>query len=243
MILKRLIPSVLLAVVAAPQAHGEARELSQSEVRSLVAEGQAKGLAVILGTVGKRINGQTLDARAFDVDGLIYRISIMLADGRIANVYVDGVTGEFVLPRTSRARDVKRVATSRPSQNALSANKATESGSSKSESSNKNKGSSNSNAGSSNSGNDASVSKGNGNGNSSNSSSNGSNNGNSKNNSSSKSNNSAGANASGSNSNSSSSKKSSSPSSKSNGNNGQGNSNSGSNGNSGNNGKAKGKSK
>jgi hypothetical protein len=115
----------MLTLVVAPQANAETHEFSQSELRAMVAQGQAKGLATILRTVGQRVKGETLDARAFDADGLVYQISIMLPDGRIANVYVDGVTGEFVMPRTSRANAVKKAAKSSPGPNFKAASKST----------------------------------------------------------------------------------------------------------------------
>lgn len=85
-------------------------ELSQKELRASLAAGHSKPLGPILNMIDRQTDGSPIDVRAFDADGLIYSVLVLLSDGTMGFVFVDGQTGDFVSPRSKRAESVRALA-------------------------------------------------------------------------------------------------------------------------------------
>lgn len=115
--IRRITIFALAAATFATGAHAAVRELDQDELRAAVQGGQGLGLGDVLKTVAQQVQGDTVDVRVFDADGLIYNILVMLPNGKMAYVFVDAATGDFVAPNSSRAQDVLAAAKSSKGNN------------------------------------------------------------------------------------------------------------------------------
>jgi hypothetical protein len=102
-----------LAAAAATAAPAEVRELSGAELRDSVAAGESRPLGPIVEMVGRQVEGEFVDARAYVADGIYYRILIRTPDGKLASVIVDARTGGFVSARSDVAQDIVATARSR----------------------------------------------------------------------------------------------------------------------------------
>jgi hypothetical protein len=110
---RRVLCLAGLAAAAATAAPAEVRELSGAELRDSVAAGQSRPLGPIVEMVGRQVEGEFVDARAYDADGIYYRILIRTPDGKLASVIVDARTGGFVSARSDVAQDIVATARSR----------------------------------------------------------------------------------------------------------------------------------
>jgi hypothetical protein len=113
MSIRRALCLAGFAAAAATAAPAEVRELSGAELRDSVASGQSRPLGPIVEMVGRQVEGEFVDARAYDADGIYYRILIRTPDGKLASVIVDARTGGFVSARSSVAQDIVATARSR----------------------------------------------------------------------------------------------------------------------------------
>ncbi|MBT8476805.1 MAG: hypothetical protein HKO95_13170 [Rhodobacteraceae bacterium] len=107
MTFKHLIISSVVAGFVATAAHAKVGELNQAEVRASVQTGQSLPLTEILKKVESRVEGNLVDVRAFDLDGIYYQVMMKLPDGRLAFVVLDGKTGEFVRQNSRKMREVR----------------------------------------------------------------------------------------------------------------------------------------
>jgi hypothetical protein len=110
---RRAICLAGLAAATAAAASADVRELSGAELRDSVAAGQSRPLGPIVEMVGRQVEGEFVDARAYDADGIYYRILIRTPDGKLASVIVDARTGGFVSARSAVAQDIVATARSR----------------------------------------------------------------------------------------------------------------------------------
>ena len=136
------ITAFAIATLCASAVWADVREVSQRELRAMVANGQGLGLGPILKTVARKTEGEAVDVRVFDDGGLIYSILVMLPNGKMGTVFIDGSSGEIVSPWTNRAKAVQAAAKSSPGQNKSnngSASKSQGKSSTKGKSSNKSK--------------------------------------------------------------------------------------------------------
>ena len=101
------ITALCVALCTSTSALADVREVGRAELREMVSTGHGLGLGSILKSVEGQTKGEAVDIRAFDDGGLIYTILIMLPDGRMGTVYVDGTTGKVMSPNTNRSKAVK----------------------------------------------------------------------------------------------------------------------------------------
>jgi hypothetical protein len=101
--IRRLLIAGFLAQSLFQPAHAAVSELSQSQLRKSVKSADYLGLAEVFDLVIQNINGEIVDVRAFDADGLCYRALVMLPDGKLGSFIIDAATGEFLAPRSERA--------------------------------------------------------------------------------------------------------------------------------------------
>ncbi|MGJ8622852.1 MAG: PepSY domain-containing protein [Yoonia sp.] len=174
----RFLVVLVSAVTFAAQAHADARELSQHELRAAVSEGRAVRTQALITGVERYTGGEALEVRAFLEDqGVIYRVLYRTESGSVATLMVDASTGRSVSPSSTRGQSVESYAASHPEGGGGVAQIPTSASQSESASSNNlqgNNGNSNSGNGGGNSGNGNS---GNGNGNGGGNSGNGNGNG------------------------------------------------------------------
>lgn len=100
MIMKPVFILLAMTCVAFP-ANGKDREIGQTELRSRVSSGKSMSVNRILSRMRNRIDGEIIDVRAFDVNGVYYRMMIMKPNGRIGSLVVSGETGRAV-PASSK---------------------------------------------------------------------------------------------------------------------------------------------
>ena len=119
-----LIISGFLATFAAHEVHAlAARELSPDELRKNVETGRSKSLAAALDIVGRSIDGETVDVRAFDADGICYRMLIMRPSGQLVSVIVDAVSGKFLSGQSPRGQQVTEAAQKSSGKSSMSIGK------------------------------------------------------------------------------------------------------------------------
>ncbi|WP_217361244.1 PepSY domain-containing protein [Ruegeria arenilitoris] len=105
-----LILACLLSLLVAGDAHADAQELRQSELRKATTSGQAIRLNRVIKGVERVFGGTPVDARAFKTDEIFYRILVKKPDGVIQSVIVNAKTGIVVSNRSSVGRQISRAA-------------------------------------------------------------------------------------------------------------------------------------
>ncbi len=111
--LRRILIVGLLANGLMQPAHAAGvRELSQAELRQNVNSGQYISLAQLLDYIEKSVQGDLIDVRAFDADGIIYRVLVMTPAGKLASVTVDAKTGNLLDSNSALAVEISELAAS-----------------------------------------------------------------------------------------------------------------------------------
>ncbi len=112
--IRRIAISALIAFSFTTAAHADIREVGQGELRRLVKAGQAYGLSDIMKAYAANLEGEFVDARAFDADGLVYALMFVMPDGKVATVVIDAISAQVLPARSSRAATVVQVAKQTP---------------------------------------------------------------------------------------------------------------------------------
>ncbi len=122
----RCAPIFLLAVLASwPLALQAAplTELSQTELRETVNSGRSVSVKDALKAVRQLVPGDPVDVRAFDGNGVFYRVLVMQASGVVRAIVIDASTGKVLPPSSPTAREVNAKASSKAGASAVSTNK------------------------------------------------------------------------------------------------------------------------
>ena len=109
-------------------AYAAARELSPEEMRENVDNGRTRSLAAALDIVSRNVEGQTIDVRAFDADGICYRMLVLQPSGKLVSVIVDAVSGKFLDGTSSRGKQVTAAAQKSKGKSSGSAGKTAKNG-------------------------------------------------------------------------------------------------------------------
>jgi hypothetical protein len=112
-----ILAVIVLCSLSSGRAGAAGAELDQSELRSMVTSGQAVTTDSVFRQIRQDMDGEPVDLRAFDVDGVYFRVLVKLLDGRIVSVVVDATTGDYVSPRSAKAREVRELAHEAPGSN------------------------------------------------------------------------------------------------------------------------------
>ena len=104
--------SVALLGIVATSAYADVRELARTELRENVRSGQSMSLRQLKAVVAKRVQGELVDVRAFEAEGVVYRILVKKPDGTLAAAVVDARTGRFLSSRSEVVKDVMAAAKS-----------------------------------------------------------------------------------------------------------------------------------
>ena len=98
--------AALFAGVFGHPAVAELRELSQSELRRSVQNGQSVSLSRIMSRVSSAIDGEIVDVRAFQDGQIYYRVLIKQPNGRLGSVILEARSGQFMRANSSIAREI-----------------------------------------------------------------------------------------------------------------------------------------
>ena len=83
--------------IGATAVSAQTSELSQSQMRQLVADRQIIGAEQLVDGMIRQFDGSVIDIRGFHSHGgMIYRVLMQRADGAVVEVMIDGMTGQQV---------------------------------------------------------------------------------------------------------------------------------------------------
>ena len=87
-------------------AMADVRELSRAEIRDNVRSGQSLSLSQLMQSISARTNAEVVDVRAFEGDGIFYRVLLKKANGKLTVAIVDARNGKFMSSRSNVVKDV-----------------------------------------------------------------------------------------------------------------------------------------
>ena len=99
----------LMGMMATPVL-ADVRELPRDEIRASVRSGESMSLRQLKRVISTRVEGELVDVRAFEADGIVYRVLIKKSDGTLAVAVVDASSGRFLSGRSEVAKDVMAAA-------------------------------------------------------------------------------------------------------------------------------------
>ena len=108
----RILLLLSFVALSGPGQAATVREIGTAELRQAVGSGAALSPKRVIGSVARSTGGEPIETRAFDADGLYYRIVLKKPDGSIISVIVDARTGEEVAKGSAVGRQVAAAAES-----------------------------------------------------------------------------------------------------------------------------------
>jgi len=108
--LGRSILLMTILAVASPSLAATVRELDASELRQAARSGDVLSLKRVIESVAKSTGGEPIEARAFEVDDIFYRIVLKKANGSVISVIINARTGEQVGKNSAIGRDLAKAA-------------------------------------------------------------------------------------------------------------------------------------
>ncbi|RYE38068.1 MAG: hypothetical protein EOP21_12860, partial [Hyphomicrobiales bacterium] len=109
----KIAPALILLTMLALSGPGQAatvRELDAAELRQATKAGDIISLKRAIEAVAKSTGGEPLEARAFEIDAVYYRIVLKRPNGKIVSVIVNALTGEQVSKGSSVGRQLSAAA-------------------------------------------------------------------------------------------------------------------------------------
>ncbi|WP_194295006.1 PepSY domain-containing protein [Profundibacter amoris] len=91
-----------------------AQELTPHQIRQAVSDGRSVSFGKIARTIQNRTKGEIMDVRAFENDGIYYRVLISRPNGNLASVVVDAATGRLLSTTSPKSRAVQKAANTAP---------------------------------------------------------------------------------------------------------------------------------
>ncbi|KAF0114801.1 MAG: hypothetical protein FD150_1344 [Rhodobacteraceae bacterium] len=88
------------------------RELDGAELRRVVREGDLLGLKQVISSVARQTEGEPVEARAFEADGVFYRIVLKTTDGSLISMIIDAKTGKQVAKGSAVGKQIVAAAES-----------------------------------------------------------------------------------------------------------------------------------
>jgi hypothetical protein len=104
-----LLLTVLLAL-AGPVSGQSVREIDASELRKIVNAGGTLSLKSVVASVAAATGAEPIEARAFELDGIYYRIVLKKPDGSLISIVMDAGTGKQVTANSAIGRELKKAA-------------------------------------------------------------------------------------------------------------------------------------
>jgi hypothetical protein len=108
--LGRTILLVTMLAAASPSLAATVRELDASELRQAARSGDLLSLKRVIDSVAKSTGGEPIEARAFEVGDIFYRIVLKKANGSVISVIINARTGEQVGKNSAIGRDLAKAA-------------------------------------------------------------------------------------------------------------------------------------
>lgn len=109
----RSLSVLFLAVFVALTASGcgaAVREISGSELRKIVKAGEAVSLKRAIEAVEASLGGVPIEARAFDAEGVFYRIVMKRPNGTLFSIIIDAGTGREVAKDSPVGKEISAAA-------------------------------------------------------------------------------------------------------------------------------------
>lgn len=108
--LGRSLLLVSMLALAGPSLAATVRELDASELRQAGRSGDLLSLKRVIESVAKSTGGEPIEARAFEVGDIFYRIVLKKANGSVISVIINARTGEQVSKNSAVGRDLAKAA-------------------------------------------------------------------------------------------------------------------------------------
>ena len=107
----------LLGVVAigfsSPSLASSAREMGQSELRQIAKSGGTISMKDTLSSVSDSLHATVVEARAFNADGVYYRLVLKRSNGKLISVIINAQNGRQVSPKSFKGRQVVAAASAK----------------------------------------------------------------------------------------------------------------------------------
>ena len=113
--LSALFLSAFVAL-AASASDATVREISGSELRKIVNAGEAVSLKRAIEAVESSLGGVPIEVRAFDAQGVFYRIVMKRPNGTLFSIIIDAGTGREVAKDSSVGKEINAAASAKASQ-------------------------------------------------------------------------------------------------------------------------------
>jgi hypothetical protein len=108
--IRSAILCLALLSVTGPVLGATLRELDGAELRRVVREDDLLGLKQVIAAVAEQTGGEPVEARAFEADGVFYRIVLKKADGALISIIIDALTGKQVAKGSSLGKEIAAAA-------------------------------------------------------------------------------------------------------------------------------------
>lgn len=95
-------------------------ELSRSELRKISAGAKLIDLASVWGTLSDETGGELLNVRAFESDGVFYRVLMKMPDGRLTVAIIDALSGEMIPANSGVTQEIMQAAKTKKGRPAVS---------------------------------------------------------------------------------------------------------------------------
>ena len=108
--LARTIVLASILALASPSLAATVRELDAAELRQAARSGDLISLKQVIEAVAKSTGGEPIEARAFAVEDVFYRIVLKKPDGSVISIIINARTGEQVGKNSAIGRDLAAAA-------------------------------------------------------------------------------------------------------------------------------------
>jgi hypothetical protein len=120
----RTIVLASILAFASPGLAATVRELDAAELRQAARSGDLISLKRVIEAVAKSTGGEPIEARAFAVEDVFYRIVLKKTDGSIISIIINARTGEQVGKNSAIGRDLAAAAEGGKGKDKASKNKS-----------------------------------------------------------------------------------------------------------------------
>lgn len=108
--LARTIALLSMLAIAGPSFAATMRELDSSELRQITRGGEIMTLKRVIDSVAKSTGGEPIEARAFQLEDVFYRIVLKKANGSVISIIVNARTGQQIGKNTAIGRQLAAAA-------------------------------------------------------------------------------------------------------------------------------------
>ncbi len=106
----RTIVLLSMLAVASPSFAATVRELDAAELRQAARSGDMISLKRVIESVAKSTGGEPIEARAFEIEDVFYRIVLKKPNGTVISIIINARTGEQVGKNSALGRELAAAA-------------------------------------------------------------------------------------------------------------------------------------